>query len=1049
MNPSGGNRIPVSRNRFFDLLLRRPVATSMVGLAIMQMGLASLSEIPLSYMPPSSNGGITVVTRFPGTDPETLERTVAIPVERSLSEMPGLVHLKSEIREGEVRIHAIFNSDKVDIRVNQASERLHSVSQDFPAEANRPYIIKYSSDDAPVFAVSFHSQNQDTAKIKRFVEKNIKPGFQRIQGVTEVSVAGGGQQEVQLVFRPERLSSSSPMIQGIVETLSQDNVALDIGQLISPGRENGGRVPVRFDAKLQSIKQLASLQTGPGGKLEQWLRVKYGERPVRRISRTDGSRQVTLYLKSSASSSILSISNSARKVFERLELPSGLSFNFIVDRGSKIRDSLESLLISGLLGVAISYVVLVFFLTDPWIAICTGGCIPFSVIGALFLLHCADVGLHVMSLGAFALSVGLVIDNAIVVSDRLSRSTISARPALLGNCARELFGGTATTLLAFAPILFLSDMSRDRYLDFCLTVSFSLALSYIYSLLVLPTAFIHGRIPFARVIRVFTKSTQILAGQYRTWKNKQGNILRSLDMGPGMAGGFSAILAIMRNRIYQSVARSALRVPRAHALLVLRLARYGKVLIFIGVFGGLALFPGIKYAPRVINQPGLQETIQASVSLPTGLHLDQSATVFKKLERIAESNPGVQRVDSRIQKNRGTLFIRPRGNYDRSYLRSALDRSFQSVPRAYVDLGTVSNSYFRIRLTFLGPDFARLRTLTRAFAQRVQALDGVRKVVFHFRKPEKFLDLHPDSSLETDVDLSPAVMARKLRFFLMGAVISKVYWGKETDVRLKGDWKPEYGIAELQNTTVPLESGSTIVQNLGSFKLSEGESEIWRVNRNRSLALTVEMTRPYHDAVERELNEFFNQSVSDPTYTCLLDRTYREKKKEFHTLTITIFVAMLLIYLLMGALLESLLKPLVILLTVPLPLLFALALQLLTYGNVTSIALFSFMMLAGLIANGSIIVVLSLSRTSHQQSRDSFLYLHRILKATRTRFRPVILTGITTILGMIPLFFVETSAVIPWQSVALITIAGTLAAIPAVLIICPALCIYLIRNPGK
>ncbi len=1023
----------------FRSVLRRPVTSAVLAALILQLGLVSLHQLPLSFYPPSSATSVTVVTRYPGADPETLEKEITRPLERSLSDLRGLEHMVSEIHKGTSRIHLIFApGDSLSARINQASEKILSVARSFPAQVNRPYIIEYNSRQGPVFAFSLKSTEKSRAWTYRYARHNLKSRFQEIPGVSEVSVVGGSRPEVQIICLPRKMSPAGKRLDRIHRTVSRDNTVRKTGTM-SVRNSKRQIASSRLDASIDSVRELATLPLSDG-RLLQWCKVQKGTRPETRISRTNGSRQINIFLNKSDSGSMLSVTNQARSLLRDLDLPFDMVYEPILDRGVRIKNTLASLMTSSLTGMCIASTVLLIFLRKIQIAFFTALSIPFSLIGAAFFLQVCEIELHTMTLSAFALSGGLLIDNAIVVSDRLARlepwksqSNRVILETILGQSARELLGGTATTLIAFLPVYLIPAISRSRYVDFAAAISFCLLLGYCYSLVVLPNAILHWKWhpekpgpPAALLIR--------------------SNLFRLITRGRNL---FSSSVFPYLAKLQSAYHRASNTLSSRQLFrTVILLSRRSKLLIWICAGSCAVLAGALIFAPRSMAEVDKRTTIQARVSLPTGIHLKESERLFQMLESRASQSPGIQRVDSRIKKNRGTLFLRPvPGKHSRkaiSRIKENLKRSFQKVPDAFVHFQENSRNNFALRFSILGPEFARLREIGSGLARRLQSLSEVQEVVFHYREEGKYLDFHPDTSIYERGGPSPALIADRLQTYLTGKVISKMYNGQEMDVRLKGDWKASRGISALRKIPINRSSKSVELKDLGRFSVSSAESEIWRINKRRSLALSAEMQEPVPESAIREIQNYFNEEVSDSEYSYLLDRNYRERKRSFRRLILAVLVALLLIYFLLGALMESFLQPALIFITLPLPLLLALSAQLIFQGNLSHVSLFALMMLAGLIANGGIIMVFSMVRALHGQKRRLAPFVSlRILRSARDRIRPVMITSLTTILGMLPLLFSSHSG-FSWQAVSLVTISGTLAAIPVVLILIPSLCFSLL-----
>lgn len=993
----------------------------MIAAVVIQLGVVALFQLPISLLPRASTSGITVITRYPGTDPETVERLLTIPLERALSDLPGLKHLMSESREGESRIHAIFEADEpIQIRINQASELIQPVAGMFPREVNRPYIVEYSSQDQPVFAFSLSSEKRSLSDVRSYADEELKSRFSRINGVTEVLITGGNPREIQIVLNPELLSSRSLPPDVLARVISPANTVESAGQFQQDGLRS-----INVNASIDSIEELRQMPDHIGSTpVAHWSIVQDDYRDPESISRMDGKRRVTVYIKKASSASILAVTEEALSTLKELHLPSDIRHTVTLNQGESVSESLNSLIQACLQGTVISIVVLFVFLRNGPLTLFTSLSIPFSVLGVFFFLMWADVGLHAMTLSALALSAGLLIDNAIVVSERTyglfekGSTQRKDRALVVQKSTVELLAGTATTLITFVPIAFLSGPTKERYLDFVITISASLLLSLFFALLVLPN----------------TLRPQWLS-------ERKGGIFHRLH---------AALDAASRSRsgaepFYLEWFARGLSFCMNHR----------RMLLISNLFVILLLPLLFWLAPAVSGTTSVDRTLHARVSLPTGIHLERTAEIFDKLEAKARANHFVEKVDAKIEKNQGDLYItlieEAREGSQRQKARESLNGELQD-PVAFVHFeeGGDSEKTYNLRLNFLGSDYAQIKPVIQGFAKQVESLSGVNRVIYHFREPRKYLDFRPDPEVWARQGPAPAELARSMRYYMTGAVISKLHWNdRELDLRLKGDWDPASGREGLLTFPVAMQEGFAELGSLGTLRETEGEPTIWRDNKRRALSISVEMNRPLHESVIESLHEYFRSKVDNPDLTFAVSREYLEGQGQIQELILAVLIALLLIYFVLGALLENLIRPLLVMITIPVPMAVGLTMQLLVDGTLSQVALFALMMLGGLTANGAIIMISTISdsvqdpglrTTLHSRSRngpDHSSLINTIFEAAASRVRPILITCTTTVLGMIPLLFASGSGSTLWQPVALITISGTLISIPSVLFLTP------------
>lgn len=987
---------------FFEKVLRRRISVLMLGVVLLELGLLALFRLPASLLPQHHRSAITVITPYPGADPRTVERRITIPLERVLGDLIGIRHVSSESREGESRIHIFLDpGEAIARKINRASELIQPVSHGFPGEVNRPYIVEYSKDDQPIFAFSLTSQTRDLSELRTFADQVLEPQLLQLDGVAEVPISGGTPREVQVIMDSRLFAARNIAIQDIIRSIGAARVRHQAGLI------RGNAWPVNIQASIASFQSLNHLPDKQAQELKYSARIKDAHRKSRSISRTNGRRRVTVYIKKAASASLIGTTERVSEALNTTKLPSDIEYSVTMNRGTSVRNSLEAMIRACIEGTCIAVLVLFWFLRNLRLTLLTALSIPFSVISLFAFLFLLGVGLNAMTFSAIALSAGLLVDNAILISERIWTLCEAKQPdtiqvsGILRRSSIELLGGTGTTIIAFFPLMFLPGATRDRFQDFALTTSGALSISLFFALFILPVLILPPH--------------QNQSRKSKHWRTTQ---LRGPSLQWLFSGFRGGLLFCFRN-------------ARAIACV--------NVLFFC-----LVAFL-LWWAPSVSGSVTGPESLHARVSLPTGMHLEKTSQVFRRLETMAENQTGVESVDAKIEKHQGDLYISLRQDFlGRSEeIKAQLLREFNSLPDAFAHFAEASRERgYELKIIFLGSDYSAMKPPLRDFAGRIQSMDGVTAVVFHFREPRKYIDFRPDARLCSGDCPTPSNLARILKYNMTGAVIAKLHWeNREMDLRLKGGWKPAQGLAALQRFPVSRNRGWTELGGLGRFRESKGEATIWRQNGRRALALTVQMERPVHREVLQSLEQFFRAQVDDPDLAYAVGRDYQKGQKETDGLMLSVGAACLLVYFLLAALLESLRKPLAVLLAVPLPLVVALTLQILIHSTLSQPALFALMILGGLTANGAIVMLSTLSLEfrasglSDTAGRPSLE--QRIINAAQTRVRPILITSMTTVLGMVPLLLTFGSGATLWRPVALVTIAGTLASIPGVLFLTP------------
>lgn len=983
----------------------------MFGLFLMQVGIISLSQVELALMPQNATAGISVITRYPGTDPETIERQITMPLERAINNLIGLDYLLSESREGESRVHIIFSpGEPMAIRTNQANEQVQLVAGSFPREVNRPYIIEYSAEDQPIFAFSISSNQLSLPDLRTFVDANIKKRFSGISGVSEVLVTGGNPREIQVIIDPEMIASKSIEPQSFSRLLSNSNNSQLIGNIAQSKNSI-----INFDAAIQSLNDLDRIPYSNGkASISDWSVVRDGFRELEDISRTNGEKRISVYIKKNASSSILAVTDELIREFESIRFPTHIKSQIIINHGDVVRSSLTRLIIACLQSILITGIVMFAFIPRISVTLCTAFSIPYSILCSFSIMKSMDVTLHALTLSALAMSAGLIIDNAIVITERTDRlnkegkTSFQDKVSVLHHSIPELVAGTLTTVITFLPLMFMDASVNNTYRDFVITVCCVLLFSLFYAVVLLP------------------------------------NLLPKQSNRSSLAPISKKISELIRfNKIKDKILPPLQNLQNHHIVI----HQYNYILVFsLVIVTGLLIFLLIK-TPVISSSFSVDSSIHGKVSMETGLHLDRSAEIFEQLEEKALENSFVSKVEAKIQKNQGDLYMTliedAQTNHGRELAIESLRDTFRSIPEAYVHIENASEQKvdYAIKISFLGNDYKKLKKIIENFAKAVQKEHGVTGIIYHFREPRQYLNFKPDPDIWKENGPAPAEIAAALKIYMTGIVVSKLHWqNDELDLRLKGKWNARDGVNALSTFPFAFRKGYSELKNFGEFYEEPGEAAIWRENKRRSLSISVQMDVPVHHEIIEYTYNYFQNNVNDPDINFLVDRQYTTDQEQGSIFIFSIIGAILLIYFILGGVFESLIKPLIVILSIPIPLLFALSVYFIYDETLSKVALFSLMMLSGLIANGAILMISTLSdHLENQNFPDELAYIQKLTNAVRLRIRPIMITGLTTIIGMIPILLASGAGSALWKPVAIISISGILVSIPVVIFLTPVL----------
>lgn len=1013
--------------------VRRPVLASMVVVAGGVLGLLSALRLPVGLLPDLSAPGVTIITRWPGVAAGKIEEIVTIPIERQLSDIAGINRILSTSSDGESRINVIFQHDApIKTRILDLSEKLYAISDGFPREVEEPSIVQYDPSNRPVYIVSFSSQTMDLKGLRQYVDSIVKLRFKKIEGTSEVFVSGGFEREIQVVADLARFQAHLMGIQPVAGEVAGANRYVPTGR-IGDRLERG----IFIDGKFKTPEEISEthfmfrdrlLRLWQLGKVEDTFR----ERDT--IARTDGEDRVTLYVQKAGTASTLAITDECERLRLSLET-SDVQIQTIYNQGRSISEAIQQAILSCIYGGIIAIAVLYLFLRRALMTFTIGLIIPASIAATLFLMFLTGIQINIMSLSGLALGAGMLVDNSVVVSEsietELSRqsSELAACVSGTGRVIIEIISATLTTLIIFLPLFFTDPETQKLYREFALTISFSLLTSLAFSLTVLPAfllvALRRERDPGGSFARMEARLQVV-----RAWitENLQRTFIHR------WMSAYLPDLAGVR-KLHFSVNIRLLRNVRTTAL---------------GAIMALAAIPILGSMLRKDARAGADSReIEATLDLATGTHLDKTSEVVHRAEQLLRNHPSVQSVTSRVEKWHATLNIKIRD--DISFDEEALIRDFSSqtaaVEEAFIHYQplTESGGVRELDIDFYGDDRRILKDVAREAADRLDRLPGVDQVILRFREPRTEIVVKTDPVKSILSGATASEVGMTLRQFMSGTIVSKFYErDREIDIRLVGPQKSIGTPEALESVALPVKDNIVHLKSVATFSRGDEDTRIWRKDKRNIATITLVSAGESLDLIADAAESVLSRIALPPEVVFALSDEYLQLQRAQLQMLGAIILSILAVYLVLGALFESFIQPFIILLTIPVTLggvvlflfVFRIALSLNVYLGI--------MMLGGIVVNNSILVVSAINGALESKSGSSYL-AGPILSASASRLRPVLMTTLTTVCGMLPMALNPSAGADLWRPFALTVVFGMSFAMLVSLALTPFVCFLYYR----
>jgi hydrophobic/amphiphilic exporter-1 (mainly G- bacteria), HAE1 family len=1009
--------------RLIDIATERRVTIAMFTVAIVLFGFVSLSRLNLNLLPDLSYPTLTVRTELPGTAPLEVENLLSKPIEESVGIIKNVRQVRSVSRPGQsdVILEFLWGTD-MDIAGVEVREKLDMLQ--LPLEASRPLLLRFDPANEPIQRLAFMDQEatgpaddpQRLRALRTFAEDRLRTDLESVEGVAAVKVSGGLEDEIQILIDQEKTAQLGLSIRAIAARLRAENVNLSGGRL----EQGAQRFLVRTLNEFISVQEMAdSIIATPDGRpiyLRDIATVTRGFKEREAITRVNGRESVELAVYKEGDANTVQV---AHRVVQRVNamqarLEPGTELTMIYDQSVFIDDAIGQVRNAALVGGLLAILVLYAFLRDARATFVIGVAIPISVIGTFLLMYAAGVSLNIMSLGGIALAVGMLVDNSIVVLENIVRNKEQGHGVLeaarrgASEVAGAVTAATLTTVAVFFPMVFVTGIAGQLFRDQALTVTFALLFSLLVALTLIPMLASRGAPP-----------------RYGEADNAAppGRVTRIAGFGLRLVGyaaaGVSWLMSwLMRPLVwtFQGFYRAALSLYLP--LLEGSLRHRWQVLLL----AALAFASSLALAPRLGYEllPQLaQGEFSVDLRLPAGAPLAETDAAIRRLQEQSAELPGIEltysvagtgnRLDASpvdagehtgqlnvklapgagregeaatIAAMRGSLERMPGIAYEFSRPALFAISTPLEVEIAGYDLAQIGSLAEQVRLALAAsPRFADVRTSVEEGNPEIQ-------IVF---------DQERAARLGLVVrDIADIVVAK-----VRGEVATRYTWrDKKIDVLVRSVDTRDSSLTEIENLIVNPESSRPVpLKAVADIQLALGPAEIRRSDQSRVALVSANLAfGDLATATEEVRQVLAGLPLSAGTAATIAGQS-AEMQDSFRSMMFTLAMAVFLVYLVMASQFESLVHPFVILFTIPLALVGAVWALWLTGTTVSVVAFIGLIMLAGIVVNNAIVLV----DLINQLRRAGQELAAAIVEAGRARLRPILMTTLTTTLGLLPM----------------------------------------------
>jgi HAE1 family hydrophobic/amphiphilic exporter-1 len=981
---------------FVALAVRRRVSVVMAALAVIAFGAVAYNRLSLELFPDITYPSITVQTEFPDTAPQEVENLVTRPVEEAVGVLRGLQTIHSVSRAGisEVTLEFAWGSqmDELAMEVREKLDRLI-----LPAETTDPVVLRFDPSLEPIvrLALSGPDTGADLQAMRRLAEKQIKQDLETVKGVAAAQIKGGLEEEIQIDIDQNRLAALGITIDEVRQVVGVSNVNLPGGAL----RGRDSQFLIRTVNEFQDTAEIANLIIRQDGnaavRLGEVATVVWGSKEREEITRVGGRESVEISIFKEGDANTVNV---ARELRERLaawqdgKLPADHALTVLFDQSHFIQQSLNEVRNAALIGGVLAVIVLLLFLRDLRSTVIIATSIPISVIATFVAMYKLDISLNIMSLGGLTLGIGMLVDNSIVVLESIFRKrqlgTSLFRAAIDGTAevGAAVMASTLTTVAVFLPLVFVEGVAGQLFHDQALTVTVSLLASLVVAITLIPMLSATGE-PLPPLAER-EGGTQVAAPDSGLDAASVRQILGRLS------GSYDRILSGAVNR-----AGTTLLV--AFALFFLAVWAVGRL--------GTELIPQLSEGEFFFE-----------VNLPEGSSLTATDRTIQIMEDAAAAQTGVERfyatVGSRLasggmsvntkSENLGqlNLVMRDRGDEEAELAAAdALRAAFADLPDLEVKFGRPS--YFSLKtpveVILYGEDLNELRSYSLEVAQALAEVPGLVDVRSSLEAGNPELQVVFDRQRLAALGLDMGVLSETLKNRVLGVVPTRFKeQDRQIDIRIRNREQDRQSVQDVGNLVLP-GAGETPIRLLSVASVTEarGPAEIHRLQQQRAAVVTANLEGRSLGAAISEVEAALADLPPVAGLSTELGGQNKEMQVSFNSLRFAIALAIFLVYLVMAATFESFLHPFLVLFTIPLALVGVVGGLLVTGTTITVIVLIGTIMLVGIVVNNAIVLIDTINRLR----RAGVDKREAVIRAGHLRLRPILMTTLTTVLGLMPM----------------------------------------------
>ncbi|MEM9103172.1 MAG: efflux RND transporter permease subunit [Pseudomonadota bacterium] len=1047
--------------------VQRPITLLMLNTALLVFGVILLSRLEVNLLPKISYPTLTLRTVYEGAAPQEVEKLVTKPLEESVGTIKGIKEIQSFSRPGQSDILMTFHwGSDMDLAGLDVREKVDSIT--LPLDVKKPKVLRFNPSLDPILKMSISYDSLETSKspdtqqlitLRRLAEEKIKRQLESVEGIASVKVNGGLEDEIQVLLDQEKLRQLGLTLDDIVNLLKNNNINLSGGRIDDGGQQFLVRTLNEYRS-LDTIRQTVVRQS-PNEKiiLSDIADIQLGFKERKTLTRWGENETITLSVYKEGDANTVLVTKNTLRQLEKIKkrLSNDIRIDLHNVQANFIEKAVSEVTSTAIMGGILAMLILYAFLRDVKSTLIISLSIPLSILISFNLMYTYDVSLNMMSLGGLALAIGLLVDNSIVVLENIARwreshdeSSDIKEMAIEG--AAEVSGAitaaTLTTLAVFIPLIFVQGIAGQIFKDQALTVTFALIVSLFVALTVIPSLAARGG-------KNRTTTSNSITRKKPWWKH----ILRT---------PFYIIILLIKLLLLLGkcckIAISPLvfltqwsfeKIAKGYQVLIYGVLKrpiitlFSASLIFISA---LLLIPHLKL--MLIPELNQGELVIA-FRTPNGTSLQVTDKKIQQLAaqliqhpdigQITAISGGNSRDDTSSEVSReheGELFVSlnpPFNAIKEQKVITAIREAVNQLPDVSTEITRPQLFSFKtpVEVEITGYNLEQLKTMSQILVEQLK--NDLRftdiKNTMEEGRPE--LNIVFDHDKAAQLGLSVPHLSQQLNKSVKGTVATRyTFRDEKIDILVRLQDSQRQSIEQIQKIIVnPGEERPILLGSIANVAIQQGPAEILRSSQERVAIVSANLSFGDLKTAEENLTAILQNIEWPQEVEAYIAGQNEEMQQSYQSLMMALALAIFLVYLVMASQFESIVDPLLIIFSIPLAGVGSIFLLYLTSTPVSVIVMIGLIMLAGIVVNNAIVLVDRI----RQKSLEGFTISESIIDATTSRLRPIIMTTLTTILGMLPLAITVGEGSEIRQPLALTVIGGLALSTLLTLVVIPAL----------